>query len=321
MVRAGLLRIPAYLGDGGGLNFNFDVTGGGWGGGTGGPAGPTPGQWLLNNINWLAPLVAAALVVGLALLTLLIWLQSRGKFLFIAALANNRAAVVEPWKHYRALGNSLFRFRLLVLLVTAGLTVLAVGLAGLIAWSDLMAGVLTAQGIGAIVLTAVTLPALMLVYLLIGVVTEDFLAPAMYARQAPVRQAWTLLRREVFAGNIAMILLFYLMRILIGIVVAMLAFVGTCLTCCLAAIPYLGTVILLPLFVFQRCYSLYFIQQFGGPWRIFAAPGDQPPACPACGYDLRGNPTATHCPECGCQLPAAPLPASSTPACPSEAPS
>ncbi len=29
-----------------------------------------------------------------------------------------------------------------------------------------------------------------------------------------------------------------------------------------------------------------------------------PGLCPACGYDLRGNPSATSCPECGAAVPA-----------------
>jgi len=43
-----------------------------------------------------------------------------------------------------------------------------------------------------------------------------------------------------------------------------------CLTLCLAALPYLGSVILLPLTVFLRSYSLYFIEQFGSEWRVFS---------------------------------------------------
>jgi len=33
-----------------------------------------------------------------------------------------------------------------------------------------------------------------------------------------------------------------------------------CLTCCLAALPHLGTVILLPALVFMRCYTRYFME-------------------------------------------------------------
>jgi hypothetical protein len=37
---------------------------------------------------------------------------------------------------------------------------------------------------------------------------------------------------------------------------ALIMVVGTCVTCCVAALPYLGAVVFLPLFVFSRAYSL-----------------------------------------------------------------
>jgi hypothetical protein len=35
-------------------------------------------------------------------------------------------------------------------------------------------------------------------------------------------------------------------------------------------IPYVGTVILLPAFVFLKSFDLYFVEQFGEGFRIFA---------------------------------------------------
>jgi hypothetical protein len=53
---------------------------------------------------------------------------------------------------------------------------------------------------------------------------------------------------------------------------------GTCililipLTCCLLgcalAVPYLGTVALLPMLVFFRLYTVYYLEQFGPEYRI-----------------------------------------------------
>jgi hypothetical protein len=37
----------------------------------------------------------------------------------------------------------------------------------------------------------------------------------------------------------------------------------------MTVIPYVGTVILLPLFVFLRCYNLSFLEQFGERWRFY----------------------------------------------------
>ena len=80
----------------------------------------------------------------------------------------------------------------------------------------------------------------------------------------------------MLAGNGSPFVLYFLMKILIGLVVGVLALATTCLTCCIALIPYIGSVILLPLTVFVQAYPLYFIEQFGPSWRVFP-PDKSPP--------------------------------------------
>jgi len=57
------------------------------------------------------PLIVVGVVVLLALVTLLLWVSSRGKFIFLDNLVHNRAAIVEPWRRFASLGNSLFWWR------------------------------------------------------------------------------------------------------------------------------------------------------------------------------------------------------------------
>jgi hypothetical protein len=66
------------------------------------------------------------------------------------------------------------------------------------------------------------------------------------------------------------------MKIVLGMVVGFFAVALTCLTCCIVAIPYVGSVILLPLTVFMQAYPLYFIEQFGPTWNVFS-PAKPPP--------------------------------------------
>lgn len=44
----------------------------------------------------------------------------------------------------------------------------------------------------------------------------------------------------------------------------------TCLTCCLASLPYIGTVMVLPVPVFFRSFSLLFLRQFGADWDVWS---------------------------------------------------
>ena len=108
---------------------------------------------------------------------------------------------------------------------------------------------------------------------------EDFVVPAMYLRRQRVLEAWSAVRREVLAGQVGTIILYFLMKLVLAVGVGFIALVVTCLTCCLAALPYVGSVILLPLLVFRRSYSLCFLGQFGPGWRCFSEP-IQPPLPP-----------------------------------------
>ncbi len=96
----------------------------------------------------------------------------------------------------------------------------------------------------------------------------------MYLHNAPVMPAWRIVRAEVLAGKLGTIILYFLMKIVLAIAIGVVGLIATCLTCCLAVIPYLGTVILLPLYVFKRCYPVCFLEQLGPSWKFF--PPDPP---------------------------------------------
>ena len=67
------------------------------------------------------------------------------------------------------------------------------------------------------------------------------------------------------------------MKIVLGLGAAMIIMLGTCLTCCLAALPYVYAVVFLPLFVFDRAYSLYFLRQFGNQYNLVVDLAPLPP--------------------------------------------
>jgi hypothetical protein len=48
-----------------------------------------------------------------------------------------------------------------------------------------------------------------------------------------------------------------------------LALVTCCCACCFMVIPYIGTVFLLPILVFGRSYSLYYLAQYGREYNVF----------------------------------------------------
>ena len=107
---------------------------------------------------------------------------------------------------------------------------------------------------------------------LIRLALFDFVVPVMYLRGTGVMAAWREFR-GLLAANPGSFILYVLFKIVIALAVGTIACVLTCATCCLAALPYVGTVIMLPLIIFNREYSLYFLEQFGPAYRVISTEG------------------------------------------------
>lgn len=262
----------ANLADGGG--------GGGGGNGFHGGGGQPQqefshaGRWIVNNLPLLILIAAIVVILILALMVLLNWLSSRGKFMFLDGVVRNRGAVKEPWKEYRAEGNSAFVFFLVLFVVAfvGFIVMLIVGLAT--AWPDLQQGVFGQRIVTALVLLAVTLLPWMILFGMIGALTRDFVLPIMYLRRIGICPAWRASVNEFLLPHLLPVIGFYIVKILLGLAIGLTLACLVLMTCCIAAIPliipYIGTVILLPLYVFWRCYSLYFLRQAGPELDVFA---------------------------------------------------
>jgi hypothetical protein len=259
-------------GGGGGGGGPGGGGGGPGGGGGGGGEGPNPDEfrrWVSDHLDVILLVGGLILLVIILLAVVFTWLGSRGKFMFLDGIVRNRAAVVEPWREFRGEGNSLFCFRLVFGLATFAVTLLIAGVGVAIAWEDIQAGAFRASALAAVLVGGLLLFVLLVVAGVINLFLRDFVAPIMYLRRVPVLAAWRVFRQELLAGRAGIFVLYVLFRIVIGVVEGLLAGVATCLTCCLAAVPYLGSVILLPLLVFDRSYPLCFLEQFGPEWRFF----------------------------------------------------
>ena len=84
------------------------------------------------------------------------------------------------------------------------------------------------------------------------------------------RQSMGLVSR--FPGSVVV---FVLLRIAIFIGVAILSVIVCCLTCCIGTLPYIGTVILLPVLIYVKCFTLDCLAQFGPEcdvWTVDVAP-------------------------------------------------
>ncbi len=240
------------------------------------------------NLLWIAPLAAGLIVTLLALWVLFLWLGSRGEFMFLDGVVHNRAEVTAPWRRYRPEANSLFRFRLAV----AGATIVVIWpfliLIGLrVIHTTLRATWLPAE-IWSLVNLGLTLAGLILLFALVHKLTRDFVVPIMYRGGGTCLAGWSAFLQLVGThfGALVLYLLFQLLLFFAALVVILLTVVLTCcIAGCLMALPYLGTVVLLPVLVFFRAYSIHYLAQFGPDFDVFPAqappaPAPVPPAGP-----------------------------------------
>lgn len=277
----------AYLGQGGGGGFNFPTgnfggAGPGRRGGRGMPVpSRTPGElfdsgkdWVLANLTLVVAISAIVLLVGLALFLLLQWLQARGQFMFLDGVATSRRTdlVARPWKQFRKQANSLFIFRSILTLLAGLASLSAMVLCVWVAWPDIMEFTFGASAIQAIILAVFLLPVVIILGATVLACVNDFVIPIMYAQRCSFMPAWSIFWTKVVPGHMWSLTLFYAMRFLLTLSVASIAMIATCCTCCIAALPYLGTVILLPTYVLLRSYSVYYLEQFGEQYRIMLIP-------------------------------------------------
>ena len=269
----GFSAFLAQLGGGGFYNFNGNPFGHSSHGA--GPDFHIVTNWIADHLPLVIALGVVLFVVILALSILFQWLGSRGQFMFLDGVARDYADIAEPWARLRPPGDQLFRFRLLLLLATLALLIVCGGLGALIALPDIHARAFGASAITALVVAGGLLLLGLLVLSIIGLLLRDFVVPIMYRRGLGTSAAWAVLGQELLPGNGWRFLGFYLMTLLLWIPAAILILLACCLTCCIALLPYLSSVVFLPIFVFFRCYSLGFLEQFGEDWRIIQVPTHQ----------------------------------------------
>jgi len=231
------------------------------------------------NYPW-AFMVAGMILTGILVVWLVVlWISSRGHFMFLDNLVHTRTEVKAPWSSYGSQGDSLFLWQvvysLIVFLVMGSL--LAVGLLmffPILAFEPPLAATLP------MAILAGTAGFILIVALVfIEFFLTHFVVPIMYRHGISTTEAWKRFL-PLFREHPGSFVLFGLLYFGIMLVGWILFFVGGLVTCCigliLMAIPYIGTVITLPLHTFARFLSVDFLGQFGDDFRLLQPLPDKP---------------------------------------------
>lgn len=226
--------------------------------------------------DYFEPAMVVLCVFFVFLSTLILWLNSRGMFIFLHNIINNKSEIKIPWREYKAEANSILRWKLLLFLI--GILIFfplmacsAIWIINLL-WPDFTFLTETipttifefATRFGSIALTLGLL--LGTGVTIISSILNLFLIPIMYKERLMATQAWPVVT-ELFKTDFKAFVRYYLMLLLIKImldIIKIIAYIGTC--CILALLdllPYLGAVVFLPFQVFKQYYTLDFMKQFG----------------------------------------------------------
>lgn len=230
---------------------------------------------ITDHLVWL-PLILLAVLVAMAVLIALLWVSSRGKLVFLDNVVHEQAAIVEPWKRLGKLGDSLFWWRLGFVVIVLAIVLAVVAAVILPAAAASLGETLRGLSIAAILLGALALAVVAVVALLVVLLLEGFVVPIMYRFDLTATAAWrTLLPwlKRYPGWFLAYAVVIFLAAIAFQVVILVL-----CLfTCCIVLIPYVGTVILLPVWVLYRAYSVEFFAQFHPDFDLFEAAAVVPP--------------------------------------------
>lgn len=235
-------------------------------------------DYVMSNLGWIIPLFIFVVLLGLGIWLLVLWVSSRGKFMFLHCVALDKAEVDVPWHKYANEANSLFWFRLVlgvaaILLILPTMVFMAASIVRMILQEEPdIAAVMLCIGLGLVLLL------LYIVFAIIHKFMVDFVVPIMYLRNGTCLTAW----REflgLLSAHPGQFALYILFQIVISIAIAAIIIMAVLITCCIAAcflaLPFVGTVLLLPILIFKRAYALYYLAQYGSEYDVF--PKQPPP--------------------------------------------
>ena len=231
----------------------------------------TAWNWFLDHA-WWATLIVLGIFVIIILALLFNWLSSRGKFMFLDNVVHNRALVSQPWREFKKHGNSVFLWRLVFGLICLAIFSFIVFIFFSFIMSFHFGNYPLSAKIPAIIGMALLFLAFLILAGYINLFLYDFVVPIMYKENITVTKAWgkflTLLSNHFWYFLVYGLFIFLLMVIVVLLIIA-----GGLLTCCIGflfiIIPYISSVVLLPVSVTFRSLSLEFLEQFGSDYKIF----------------------------------------------------
>jgi hypothetical protein len=209
-------------------------------------------------------LVAIGLILLVIVIFVLLWVSARAKFVFLDDVVHGRALIAEPWKTFRREGNSLF-LCIIALLAGGGLLVaIMVAAIALPLGLGLLRGMEPFQITVLAVLAACTFGLLIVALAYTGFFLEAFVVPLMHRYRLGAVAAWRrffgLFRTRPLPFLVAGLAVMAAFAVFV-VSAVMFGLVTCCLGFLLLMVPYLSNVLLLPVTVLYRSFTLELLAQ------------------------------------------------------------
>ena len=227
-------------------------------------------EWLGQHPGWFLLIIFGAIFLLLFLL-LLLWLSSRGKFMFLDNVIQSRALVSQPWREFKELANSLFVWRLVFTLVSLFFVLFFVSSV----WHTAADLYFNEYRIPVMFLASRVffLVLLILVIAYVGLLLDHFVVPVMYKHRISATQAWQkflTIHWHSFGYFVLYAFLMLLLYLFVAIAVVTFGLFTCCMGFLLLIIPYVNSVVLLPISYTFRAFGPEFLGQFGEDFKIFS---------------------------------------------------
>ncbi|MCP4453373.1 MAG: hypothetical protein GY809_18090 [Planctomycetes bacterium] len=225
-----------------------------------------------DTLNSNPGLFGAVLIFGIAFAVTMTWLSSRGRFMFYHCALYNSDKVAHPWHYYQHLAASLFKFRLVLVMIGTVLVIVFIGHIISTAGSAFQISDLP----DLLPESAYLMPLLLVIVglLICDMLTTDFVIPVMHKHTLTCTAAWSYLWLTLGTNksNLFLYLLFKaLVAMTVGFVLLFLGMITRGVIYQMLLIPYVGTLLLLPVFTFKRVLALHYLRQFGPEFDAFVS--------------------------------------------------
>ena len=239
----------------------------------------------VNLLTGICAGIALVILIIIAISLVLAWLKSRFGFILLDNLIHDRNDITGPWRKFKTVGNSAFLWRLVIGLISAAgfMLLLIFDFISILPWLKSMLAAKSlfkpdSTVIAWMIIDGLILLIFCLLFALVEFFFEQFVVPVMYWSNLKAIEAW----KKVLAlakGNIAVFVRYILLYIVFSLMAGGAILLACLATCCigfiLLAIPFVGTVLILPVLVFFRLFGVELLARFAPEYNIPVPPPEQ----------------------------------------------